>query len=188
MTTPSRPPSDAQNQGAEEDRVRPQDTANNFESTPRRSVSFSGQPQEHGQVETESSADEHTTIIRRQRGGDRSYSGTAQSVRRSSLRAGSSPGGQATQEQQKQSNSPSASHEHDQPPKLNWWKSFLDKYGTVELQNKGSVARDHLALGMSFTYVIYKGFGCARNVDLRSTLIGDRAHISRLAKDIIVLC
>ena len=58
-----------------------------------------------------------------------------------------SPSDDATRRPKAKSTSPEIGSEEDRLP---WYKRIAEKYGSISLENKGSVARDHLALERTF--------------------------------------
>jgi hypothetical protein len=60
-----------------------------------------------------------------------------------------------------------------------WWRKAVEKYGSVELENKGSVARDHLALGTRPS---------SSQLQISPLTRINRTNIPRLAPHLPLLC
>ena len=127
-----------------------------------RSVSFSSPPpaqmerrrSRHASEHEASSADETVPIISREQGGRKNYQSISPSIMaRASGVASSNNGavvesiGQARAREREQRREAQQAAVEAEAGEHRWWRKVVEKYGSVELENKGAVARDHLALG-----------------------------------------
>lgn len=102
--------------------------------------------------ESHSSADESAPIIRRSKGPAKDYQSISPNISArttSAESANNSPDANRAHEQRRVDDEAQRAAADTESKEENIWRRVLDKYGSVELENKGSVARDHLALGMT---------------------------------------
>ena len=125
-----------------------------------RSISFSSPPpaqmerrrsRHASEHEAGSSADETVPIISHEHGNRKDYQSISPPIM---ARVGSSNNGavvetigQARAREREQRREAQQAAVEAEAREHKWWRKVVEKYGSVELENKGAVARDHLALG-----------------------------------------
>ena len=143
-----------------------------------RSVSFSSPPpaqmerrrSRHASEHEASSADETVPIVSREQGGRKNYQSISPSIMaRASGVASSNNGavvesiGQARAREREQRREAQQAAVEAEAGEHRWWRKVVEKYGSVELENKGAVARDHLALGRALFLIspisIFRPYG-----------------------------
>lgn len=133
--------------------------------------------------ETESSADEETSIMRKSRRQNINYQGTAKTqVESQKPSVKSKPSTTITTRTGRvyDPNENGRTRETDVDEHESWWASVLSNYGSIELENKGSVARDHLALGLpSFLSLVVRRVKSCANM-----FLNHRAYLSSLAPNL----
>lgn len=117
-------------------------------SSSRRRV---GRREGGGGEESHSSADESAPIIRYPQSSAKDYQSISPNLAARNLPidgANASANQERAREGEREGTDAQRAAAEVERKESSRWRKMLDKYGSVELENKGSVARDHLALGV----------------------------------------